>query len=77
VVLNAPAVFKWTASSDPERHLTAARIMGADTTNSKDSDAGEILSHEIVKLMKAMNIGDCCEYIMRSTQVRISSIFFQ
>jgi hydroxyacid-oxoacid transhydrogenase len=28
VVLTAPEVFKWTCSSDPEKHLRAAQLMG-------------------------------------------------
>ena len=31
VILTAPAVFRWTASTDPGRHLEMAAAMGADT----------------------------------------------
>lgn len=52
VILNAPAVFRFTASSNPERHLEAARLMGADTTGASPDDAGDILSQAIVKVMQ-------------------------
>jgi hydroxyacid-oxoacid transhydrogenase len=52
VILNAPAVFRFTASADPERHLEAARLMGADVTGAGREDAGEILSMAIIDLMK-------------------------
>ncbi len=52
VVLNAPAVFRFTAQADPERHLEAARLMGMDVSKAKKKDAGELLASAFVKLMK-------------------------
>lgn len=56
VVMTAPAVFRFTASSDPEKHLEAATLLGADTQNTKIKDAGEILSETILKYMDKMRI---------------------
>lgn len=56
VILSAPAVFKFTAPSNPERHLLLAKIMGADISNASESDAGILLSNQIVKLMKLLNV---------------------
>lgn len=52
VILNAPAVFRFTAPVNPERHLEAVRLMGVDTSNAKKEAAGDILAGEIVSLMK-------------------------
>jgi len=52
VVLNAPAVFRFTGQTDPERHLEAARLMGVDVSKAKKKDAGELLASAFVKLMK-------------------------
>jgi hydroxyacid-oxoacid transhydrogenase len=52
VTLNAPAVFRFTAPTDPERHLRAARLLGADVAGADPADAGELLSATIVDLMR-------------------------
>jgi len=56
VVLNAPAVFRFTAPSNPERHIEAARLLGINTSNVVKEDAGDILSYAIVDLMKQTGI---------------------
>jgi len=53
VVLNAPAVFRFTAEACPERHLEAARLLGAETTDADLKDAGRLLSDTLIRLMKA------------------------
>jgi hydroxyacid-oxoacid transhydrogenase len=52
VILNSPAVFRFTAQADPGRHLEAARLMGADITHAHPDDAGEILAGAIVAIMR-------------------------
>jgi hydroxyacid-oxoacid transhydrogenase len=52
VILNAPSVFRWTAQANPERHLLAARLMGAPTAGASPEDAGEILADAIITLMQ-------------------------
>jgi hydroxyacid-oxoacid transhydrogenase len=52
VILNAPAVFRFTAGVDPGRHLEAARLMGTDTAGARPEDAGELLAGAIIGLMR-------------------------
>ena len=58
VVLNAPAVFRFTGPSNPGRHLELAEIMGADTSDVRNpaEEAGELLAGCIVKIMKRLNM---------------------
>ena len=52
VILHAPAVFRFTAPTNPERHLYAARLMGVDTTGVASEDAGDILAEAIITVMQ-------------------------
>jgi hydroxyacid-oxoacid transhydrogenase len=52
VTLNAPAVFRFTAQAAPERHLYAARLMGADVTDVDPASAGDVLADTIIDLMR-------------------------
>jgi hydroxyacid-oxoacid transhydrogenase len=52
VVLNAPAVFRFTAQANPERHLYAARLMGADVAGVRPEEAGDLLARAVAGLMR-------------------------
>jgi hydroxyacid-oxoacid transhydrogenase len=56
VILNAPAVFRWTARANPERHLHAARLLGAETGGAAAEDAGEILAGQIERIMRRVGM---------------------
>ncbi|HKB12468.1 MAG TPA: hydroxyacid-oxoacid transhydrogenase [Vicinamibacterales bacterium] len=55
VILNAPAVFRFTASANPERHLEAAAALGADVSRAHAADAGRVLADRITWYMQRLN----------------------
>lgn len=56
VVLNAPAVFRFTAPSNPQRHLYAAQLMGVPIADANPDDAGDLLAAAVVDLMRQTGI---------------------
>lgn len=56
VILNAPAVFRFTASANPVRHLQAAEALGADVSRARPEDAGRILADRITWFMQRLNV---------------------
>lgn len=51
VAVSAPAVFRFTGASNPDRHLAAAEAFGVDISNVKKESAGEVLSEALSKFL--------------------------
>ena len=51
VILNAPAVFRFTATANPNLHLLAASLMGVNIQEVPIDQAGQVLAEAIVKLI--------------------------
>ena len=56
VILNTPAVVRFTAPACPERHLRAAQALGADVADAKLEDAGTILANRVIAFMQKLHM---------------------
>jgi hydroxyacid-oxoacid transhydrogenase len=56
VILNAPAVFRFTGAASPDRHLGGAQALGVDVSRCRREDAGRILSERITWFMDRLKI---------------------
>ena len=56
VVLNAPAAFRFMATSCPERYLQVAEALGVDTSRTRLQDAGKVVADRVIDLMKRLHI---------------------
>ncbi|MEZ4637638.1 MAG: hydroxyacid-oxoacid transhydrogenase [Caldilineaceae bacterium] len=64
VILNAPAVFRFTAQANPERHLYAARLLGVDTRDVPADKAGDVLADAIAALMQKVGVPNSLSAIL-------------
>jgi alcohol dehydrogenase class IV len=51
VISTAPATFRWTFPTSPERHIRAAQLLGADISSLTEAEAREVLPRTLLSLM--------------------------
>ena len=56
VIITAPSTFRWTYSVDPERHLRAARLLGANVNGLTSAEMPEVLPRTLLSLMSDTGI---------------------
>ena len=56
VVITAPSTFRWTYPVNPERHIRAAQLLGADVNALTSAEMPEILSRTLLSLMRDTGI---------------------
>ncbi len=56
VILNTPAVNRFTAPSDPLRHLNAAAALGADISDATPDQAGDVLAGQVTHFMRQLEV---------------------
>lgn len=56
VIVHAPAVVKFTAETNPQRHLRAAQALGADVSDVGAEDAGLVLAERVIWFMRRLEM---------------------
>jgi hydroxyacid-oxoacid transhydrogenase len=56
VILNAPAVYRFTGSACPERHLRAAQLLGSKVSDARPEDVGKILADQVAEFMRDLEV---------------------
>mgnify|MGYP003328093150 FL=1 len=56
VIVNAPSVFRFTGSANPQRHLYAAEVLGSDVSGVHMEEAGELLAMKLIELMRQLYV---------------------
>jgi alcohol dehydrogenase class IV len=56
VIVNAPAVFRFTGPACPERHLQAAVALGADLHHTDPEKAGCAIANRLTEMMRVTGI---------------------
>lgn len=56
VVVTAPATFHWTYPTNPERHIHAAQLLGAEVGGLNEAQKREILPNTLLSLMRDTGI---------------------
>ncbi|HXX77007.1 MAG TPA: hydroxyacid-oxoacid transhydrogenase [Ktedonobacteraceae bacterium] len=56
VIITAPSTFRWTYPVNPERHIRAAQLLGADVNGLTSDEMPEILSRTLLSLMRDTDI---------------------
>lgn len=56
VILNAPAVFRFTAPSSPQRHLQAAEALGVAVGDCRPAQAGQVVADRITWFMQRLGV---------------------
>jgi alcohol dehydrogenase class IV len=56
VVITAPATFRWTYPTNPERHIRAAQLLGGDVSGLSSGEMLEVLPRTLLSLMRDTGI---------------------
>ena len=56
VILNTPAVVRFTSPACPERHLRAAQALGSENCDADLADAGNVLADRVTDFMKLLDM---------------------